>query len=172
MFGLWWIYYTPAGATWFYYVSKAVNCCYIYNIINYEKQVTLVYIASQNKASSSNIGIPDYSKVNSLIFAIKKYSGNIYEDSNLYPNPIFLADKSNSSFIIPEDGWILYIRPEHIERGKDSEYETYLYYYYVNNNRIYDAPTPVKKGDSITSLDTEDNSWGGYVIYAPNQKSK
>ena len=131
-----------------------------------------VPLASQNKASSSNIGIPDYSKVNSLIFAIKKYSGNIYEDSNLYPNPIFLADKSNSSFIIPEDGWILYIRPEHIERGKDSEYETYLYYYYVNNNRIYDAPTPVKKGDSITSLDTEDNSWGGYVIYAPNQKSK
>ena len=132
-----------------------------------------VPLASQNKASSSNIGIPDYSKVNSLIFVIDgKYARQIYGNSNLYPNPTFLASKSNPSFIIPEDGWILYICPEHIERGKDGEYETYLYYYYVNNNRIYDAPTPVKKGDSITSLDTEDNSWGGYVIYAPNQKSK
>lgn len=131
-----------------------------------------VPLASQNKASSSNIGIPDYSKVNSLIFAIKKYSGNIYEDSNLYPNPIFLADKSNSSFIIPEDGWILYIRPDHRVKGHDSEWEIYSYYYYVNNNRIYDAPTPVKKGDSITSLDTRNNRLGGYVIYAPNQKNK
>ena len=131
-----------------------------------------ILVFSQNKASSSNIGIPDYSKVNSLIFAIKKYSGNIYEDSNLYPNPIFLADKSNSSFIIPEDGWIIYICPDHRVRGKDSEWEIYSYYYYVNNNRIYDAPTPVKKGDSITSLDTRNNRLGGYVIYAPNQKNK
>ena len=88
-------------------------------------------VFSQNKASSSNIGIPDYSKVNSLIFAIKKYSGNIFEDSNLYPNPIFLADKSNSSFIIPEDGWILYICPDHRVKGHDSDWEIYSYYYYV-----------------------------------------
>ena len=131
-------------------------------------------VFSQNKASSSNIGIPDYSKVNSLIFDIGgKYSSQIYGDSNLYPNPTFLASKSNSSFIIPEDGWILYICPDHRVRGNDSDWEIYSYYYYVNNNRIYDAPTPVKKGDSITSLDTEDNGWwGGYVIYAPNQKNK
>ena len=121
-------------------------------------------LSSQGNTSSSNIGIPDYSKAIYIVWYGYSYWNSLSNEVHI--------DEVQSTYVIPEDGWILYICPQHSEREKDDDYEVYHYYYYVNNNRIYDVPTPVKKGDSITSLDTEDNRWGGCVIYAPNQKSK
>lgn len=119
--------------------------------------VALVF--SQNKASSSNIGIPDYSKA----IYINWYG---YTDYDSLPNKVYL-NKGQSTYVIPNNGWIIWTLKS--IRYEDSPSAISISYF-INGVKIYgDTPIPVKKGDTVSAYNPYyKNATEAAMEFAPN----
>lgn len=118
-----------------------------------------VPLASQNKASSSNIGIPDYSKA----IYINWYG---YTDYDSLPNKVYL-NKGQSTYVIPNNGWIIWTLKS--IRYEDSPSAISISYF-INGVKIYgDTPIPVKKGDTVSAYNPYyKNATEAAMEFAPN----
>ena len=114
---------------------------------------------SQNKASSSNIGIPDYSKAIYI-----NWYGYKYYDS--LPNKVYL-NKGQSTYVIPNNGWIIWALKS--IRYDDSP-SLVTISYFINGTKIYgDTPIPVRKGDVISAYNPYyKNATEAAMEFAPN----
>lgn len=118
-----------------------------------------VPLASQNKTSSSNIGIPDYSKAIYI-----NWYGYTYYDS--LPNKVYL-NRGQSTYVIPNNGWIIWTL-------KSIKYDDYpssvTIRYFINGTKIYgDTPIPVRKGDVISAYNPYyKNATEAAMEFAPN----
>lgn len=116
-------------------------------------------VFSQNKTSSSNIGIPDYSKAIYI-----NWYGYSYYDS--LPNKVYL-NKGQSTYVIPNNGWIIWTL-------KSIKYDDFpssvTIRYFINGTKIYgDTPIPVRKGDVISAYNPYyKNATEAAMEFAPN----
>lgn len=118
-----------------------------------------VFVFSQNKTSSSNIGIPDYSKAIYI-----NWYGYTYYDS--LPNKVYL-NKGQSTYVIPNNGWIIWT----LKSIKyDDSPSSVTIRYFINGTKIYgDTPIPVRKGDVISAYNPYyKNATEAAMEFAPN----
>lgn len=116
-------------------------------------------VFSQNKTSSSNIGIPDYSKAIYI-----NWYGYTYYDS--LPNKVYL-NKGQSTYVIPNNGWIIWT----LKSIKyDDSPSSVTIRYFINGTKIYgDTPIPVRKGDVISAYNPYyKNATEAAMEFAPN----
>lgn len=121
-------------------------------------------------SQSSNIGIPDYSKIISIDWHGNR-SGIGTGDYVSLPDLVNL-NNTQSTYVIPNDGWIIWTEKEvrynpNGERGDD----VCDISYFINGAQTYGgAPIPVRKGDVISAYNScwQDVS-DAAMKFAPNR---
>lgn len=125
----------------------------------------LVPLASQNANTSqgSNIGIPDYSKIISIAWPMSgKWTGNYVSLPNLVNLDL------SSTYVIPNDGWIIWTKKT---TGNGVTFGEYPVDYFINDVKMHgDTPIPVKKGDVISAYNSvSKNTIDAVMKFAPNR---
>jgi len=108
-------------------------------------------------SQDSNIGTPDYSKT----------IGVYWRDTwaiHWFPGSVSNAVYATSTYIIPNDGWIVWTDKT---AGDGHTSDVYPIHYFINGAQFYDTPFPVKKGDVITASNPVGP--GAAMIFAPNR---